>query len=106
MKFSIVVPVYNAEPFLDSCIQSVESQLPSDWELILIDDGSSDKSGKMLDDYAMKDSRIHVIHQENCGQFYARQKGVSLSTGDYIVFLDSDDALEPECLKVIQRAVC
>ena len=60
----------------------------------------------MLDDYAMKDPRIHVIHQENCGQFYARQKGVSLSTGDYIVFLDSDDALEPECLKVIQRAVC
>ena len=58
MKFSIVVPVYNAEPFLDSCIQSVESQLSSDWELILIDDGSSDKSGKMLDDYAMKDSRI------------------------------------------------
>ena len=106
MKFSIVVPVYNAEPFLDSCIQSVESQLSSDWELILIDDGSSDKSGKMLDDYAMKDPRIHVIHQENCGQFYARQKGVSLSTGDYIVFLDSDDALEPECLKVIQRAVC
>ena len=50
MKFSIVVPVYNAEPFLDSCIQSVESQLSSDWELILIDDGSSDKSGKMLDD--------------------------------------------------------
>ena len=106
MKFSIVVPVYNAEPFLDSCIQSVESQLFSDWELILIDDGSSDKSGEMLDDYALKDSRIHVIHQENCGQFYARQRGISLSTGDYIVFLDSDDALEPECLKVIQCAIC
>lgn len=106
MKFSIVVPVYNAEPFLDSCVQSVESQTFSDWELILIDDGSADKSGKMLDDYALKDSRIHVIHQENCGQFYARQRGICLSTGEYIVFLDSDDALESECLKVIQRAIC
>ncbi len=106
MKFSIVVPVYNAEPFLDDCVQSVKSQLFSDWELILVDDGSADKSSKMLDDYALKDSRIHVIHQKNCGQFYARKRGINMATGDYIVFLDSDDALEPECLNVIQRAIC
>ena len=105
MKFSIVVPVYNAEPFLDPCVQSVEAQLYSEWELILVDDGSSDRSGEMLDDYALKDSRMRVVHQENCGQFYARRKGIGLSTGDYIVFLDSDDVLEPECLRVIQRAI-
>lgn len=105
MKFSIVVPVYNAESFLDSCVQSVESQLYSDWELILIDDGSEDGSGEMLDDYALKDSRMRVAHQENRGQFYARRRGIGLSTGDYIVFLDSDDVLEPECLRVIQRAI-
>ena len=106
MKFSIVVPVYNAELFLNFCIHSVEAQCFPDWELLLIDDGSVDQSGMILDDYAQKDARIRVYHQNNSGQFFARKTGISLSTGDYIVFLDSDDALEPDCLKALYRAVC
>lgn len=105
MKFSIIVPVYNAESFLDSCIGSVKAQCFSDWELILVDDGSVDQSGKKLDDYALEDARIQVFHQNNCGQFFARQKGICLATGDYIVFLDSDDVLEPDCLEVLRCAV-
>lgn len=105
MKFSIIVPVYNSEPFLDSCIGSVKAQRFPDWELILVDDGSVDQSGKKLDDYALEDARTQVFHQKNCGQFFARQKGISLATGDYIVFLDSDDVLEPDCLEVLMRAI-
>lgn len=106
MQFSIIVPVYNAAEYLDACIASVKAQSMSDWELILIDDGSIDGSGKILDEYAAEDARIHAFHQNNCGQFYARQKGIESAAGKYILFLDSDDELEPECLSTLDAAIC
>ncbi len=77
MKFSIIVPVYNSANFLSDCLACVKNQSFDDWELIFIDDGSTDGSGTILDGYARSDDRIHVFHQENSGQFFAREKGFS-----------------------------
>lgn len=104
-EFSIIVPVYNTAQFLDDCINSVLKQTFSHWELILVDDGSTDGSSSMLDAYALNDLRIHVIHQENLGQFFARRTGILASRGEYIVFLDSDDALAYNCLEKIHADV-
>ena len=106
MRFSIIVPVYNTESYLQRCVQSVFQQDFSDWELLLIDDGSTDQSGKIADSYAEKDSRVHALHQSNSGQFLARQHGIQQSRGEYLLFLDSDDALEPVCLKTIDQTLC
>ena len=105
MKFSIIVPVYNACLFLHICIASVAAQSVNDWELILIDDGSTDGSAEILDAYAEADSRICVIHQENRGQFFARQSGIYYARGEYLVFLDSDDEITPECLEILQTEI-
>lgn len=91
MLFSIIVPVYNVETYLRECIESVLTQEYSDYELILVDDGSKDNSGCICDEYAQKDERITVIHQENAGQAVARNTGTSVAKGGYIVYLDSDD---------------
>lgn len=101
MKFSIVVPVYNALPFLDSCIASVQKQKITDWELILVDDGSTDGSEAVLESYAKADSRICILRQSNKGQFFARQRGIEAAKGEYILFLDSDDELVENCLSVL-----
>lgn len=105
MKFSIIVPVYNAENYLTACIDSVRAQQFLDWEMILVDDGSVDRSGEMLNSVAEEDSRIHVLHQKNLGQFFARQRGIEAAVGNYILFLDSDDMLEPECLKILDTYI-
>lgn len=105
MKFSIIVPVYNAENYLTACIDSVRAQQFLDWEMILVDDGSVDRSGEMLNYVAEEDSRIHVLHQKNLGQFFARQRGIEAAVGNYILFLDSDDMLEPECLKILDTYI-
>lgn len=89
--FSIIVPVYKVEEYLDQCITSVLDQTYGDFELILVDDGSPDNSGKMCDDYAEKDNRIIVIHQKNGGLSAARNSGIKRTQGEYILFLDSDD---------------
>ncbi|MBE5737091.1 MAG: glycosyltransferase family 2 protein [Clostridiales bacterium] len=89
--FSVVVPVYNVEKYLNECIDSVLSQSFTDFELILVDDGATDTSGAICDEYAKKDSRVLVFHKENGGQSTARNYGVSKASGQYVVFLDSDD---------------
>lgn len=95
---SIIVPIYNAEKYLDSCIQSVLRQTYTNWELILIDDGSTDKSGRIAEEYGFADERITVFHQKNLGVSLARNQGIDEATGNYIVFLDADDELIEDCL--------
>lgn len=96
---SVVVPVYKVKDFLRRCIDSVLNQTFPDFELILVDDGSPDNCGAICDEYAEKDSRIHVIHQENGGLSAARNAGLDVATGKYIYFLDSDDAIKPTLLE-------
>ncbi len=91
MLFSIVVPVYKVEGYIEKCIKSIQVQTFEDYELILIDDGSTDGSGKICDDYASKDGRISVIHKENGGVVSARNAGLSVAKGKYILFVDADD---------------
>lgn len=93
-KISIVVPVYNSEKYLTRCIDSILTQTFSDFELILINDGSKDKSGVICEDYASKDNRIKAIHAENGGVSKARNLGISIAVGDYLMFCDSDDYVE------------
>lgn len=90
---SVVIPVYNVEDYLPQCLDSVISQSYTNLEIILIDDGSRDSSGKICDEYALRDSRIRVIHQQNQGLSAARNAGIEIATGAYILFLDSDDCL-------------
>lgn len=96
---SIIVPVYKVEKYLDRCIQSVIRQTYKQWELILIDDGSPDKSGEICDAWAKKDYRILVYHKENGGVSSARNLGLKQMKGDYLTFLDSDDWLDDTCLQ-------
>lgn len=88
---SIIVPVYNMEDTLDKCVQSIVSQSFEDWEMLLVDDGSTDKSSGMCDDWAQKDTRIKVIHKENGGLSSARNAGIDIAKGEYVTFVDSDD---------------
>lgn len=101
LLFLIVCPVYNANNFLVGAINSVLEQHYSNWELLLIDDGSIDGSGDICDSYSKKDKRIKVIHQSNQGQSIARLKGIEKSDGDYVLFLDSDDYYEPNALEIL-----
>lgn len=96
---SIIIPVYNVEKYLAKCIDSVLSQTFTDWELILIDDGSIDQSGKICDEYACKDNRIRTVHKKNEGVSKARNTGITLAKGKYICFIDSDDWIIPTYLQ-------
>ena len=98
MLFSIVIPVYNVEPYLRACIDSVLSQSFRDFELILVDDGSPDQCPQICDEYAGQDDRVTVIHKENGGLSDARNVGIRAARGRYLIFLDSDDALRQNCL--------
>lgn len=93
-KISVIVPVYNVEQYLPRCIDSILDQTFTDFELLLIDDGSTDKSGKICDKYAEKDSRIRVFHKENGGVSSARNLGIDKARGELISFIDSDDWVE------------
>lgn len=93
-ELSVIVPVYNAQQFLSKCIDSVLCQNEHDFELILVDDGSRDDSGKICDEYAKTDCRVKVIHQENSGVSAARNQGIAAAAGEYIGFVDSDDWIE------------
>ena len=95
---SIIVPVYNVEKYLSQCLESIQKQSFSDWECILIDDGSKDKSGDICDYWANRDSRFKVIHQVNKGVSSARNSGLKLALGDFISFIDSDDWVNPNYL--------
>lgn len=98
---SVVIPVYNVEQFLCECVDSVLKQTYQDYEIILVDDGATDSSGKMCDEYAQKDSRIKVIHRKNGGLSAARNTGLDAASGEYIYFLDSDDWLKKETLQTL-----
>ena len=92
MRYSIVVPVYQVEKYLGKCIESVQNQVYQDWELILVDNGATDRSGEICDIYAEKDERIKVLHlEENVGISNARNLGMERASGEYILFMDSDD---------------
>ena len=97
---SIIVPVYNVESYLDNCVQSILSQTMSDWEMILVDDGSPDRCPAMCDTYAATDNRIRVIHQQNRGLSAARNTGIRAATAKYITFVDSDDDVTPETFEL------
>ena len=93
---SVVIPVYNAEKYLNYCINSILDQSFTDFEVLLVDDGSKDNSGKICDDFAKKDGRIKVIHKENGGQASARNTGLQSATGKYLMFCDNDDYIHRE----------
>lgn len=103
---SVIIPVYQVEAYLERCLQSLLSQTYKNLEIILIDDGSPDHCPTICDDFAKKDSRIQVIHQENQGVSMARNKGLDVASGDYILFVDSDDYLEPTmCETLFSHAI-
>ena len=93
-KVSIIIPVFNNEKFLTRCLDSIIAQSYDDWECILVDDGSSDNSGMICEDYAKKDNRLRVIHQKNAGVSIARNVGLDASYGEWICFVDSDDWID------------
>lgn len=98
-KVSIIVPVYKVEKYLPHCVGSILSQTYIDWELLLIDDGSPDGSGRLCDEYASEDSRIRVFHKENGGVSSARNFGLENATGEWITFVDADDWISPRTLE-------
>ena len=104
-KISVIVPVYNVEKYLLECVDSILAQTFTDFELILINDGSQDNSGAICDEYADKDSRIAVIHQENQGQAAARNNAIVIAKGEWITFVDSDDLIHPQMLEILFNAV-
>lgn len=98
VDISVIVPVYNVEDFLHDCVDSLLAQEPASFEILLIDDGSTDQSGAICDAYARQDRRIRVIHQKNAGLGGARNTGVREAAGAFLLFLDSDDTLDPHSL--------
>lgn len=92
-KFSIIIPVFNAEKYLSDCLESILSQSLSDYEIVLVDDGSTDASGSICDEYAKKYAFINVIHQPNGGLAYARNVGLKNANGEYVFYIDNDDLL-------------
>ena len=102
---SIIVPIYNAETYLPACIESVQAQTVNEWQLLLVDDGSTDGSLRIAKTYAAKDQRITVIAAQHGGQSAARNQGLEQATGEWIAFLDADDALESDwCAKHLEAA--
>ena len=95
-QLSVIIPVYNAEKFINNCVDSILNQTFSDLEVVLVDDGSPDLSGAICDGYAEKDKRVKVIHQKNAGVSAARNAGLDLASGKYVTFVDSDDFVEPQ----------
>ena len=100
-EISIIVPVYNVEKYLENCIESILNQTFKDFELILVDDGSTDNSGKICDIYEKKDSRIKVIHKNNGGLSSARNTGLDIACGKYVGFIDSDDSIHPRMYEML-----
>ena len=103
MRFSIIIPVYNVEPYLKECLDSVHNQTYSDWEAVCVNDGSTDGSLSILENYARHDNRFKVISQPNSGLSAARNTGINATQGDYILFLDSDDWLESNTLEILHN---
>lgn len=102
---SIIVPVYNVEPYLCHCVESILKQTYSGFELILVDDGSPDHCPEICDDYARTDSRVRVIHQDNAGLSVARNVGIDQANGEYLCFIDSDDILSSNYCEILLKAI-
>lgn len=100
---SIIVPVYKVEKYLHRCLDSIENQTFKDWECILVDDGSPDNCPEICDEYAERDSRFKVIHQENAGVSAARNKGLDVAKGEWVGFVDSDDWIEPNMYEFLYK---
>lgn len=98
---SIIVPIYNVEPYLRKCVSSILEQTYQNLEIILVDDGSPDNCSAICDEYSEKDARIRVIHKENGGLSDARNAGIDTATGEYIIFVDSDDWISENCIEVL-----
>ena len=104
MLISVIVPVYKSEKYLDRCVDSILSQTLTDFELILVDDGSPDSSGKLCDECAERDGRIKVLHRKNGGAAAARNDGLDMVSGAWIAFIDSDDWVHPDYLRTLYEA--
>ena len=104
-ELSIIVPVYKVEKYLSRCVDSILNQSFSDFELMLIDDGSPDSSGKICDRYSKTDVRVKVIHQENKGVSSARNAGLDIASGRYIAFIDADDYIEPKMYEIMMSVI-
>lgn len=102
---SVIVPIYNVEEYLSTCIESILNQTYKDLEILLIDDGSTDNSGKICDEYAKQDHRCIVIHQLNKGEAEARNTGLDHATGEYISFIDGDDYIHPQMFEILHEAL-
>lgn len=102
---SIIVPVYNVENYLSQCLDSIIGQTYTDWECILIDDGSKDGSGHICDEYANKDARFRVFHKENGGVSSARNLGIDNMVGEYVIFIDADDILYPYSIQSLKEGI-
>ena len=107
MRFSVVIPVYNVASYLTGCVSSVLNSTETDYEIILVDDGSTDgRSGPLCDTLAARcPNRIRVIHQKNLGLGGARNTGLEAAQGEYLFFLDGDDTISPEALSILSQAV-
>ena len=102
---SIIVPVYKTEDYIEECIRSILQQTYKEFELILVDDGSPDRSGQICDKYAKNDSRIKVIHKENQGVSAARNNGLDLASGEYVCFIDSDDYVDKDYIRILAEGI-
>ena len=102
---SVIVPVYNVEKYIKKTLESLLNQTYENIEIVLVDDGSTDSSSQICDEYAKKDNRIKVIHKENGGLSSARNKGIEIASGDYVFYLDSDDTIDEKCLEILEEAL-
>lgn len=102
---SVIVAVYNVEKYLPTCLESIAAQTFNDIEVILVDDGSTDRSGEICDTFCEKDNRFKVIHQSNLGTPSTRNNGMNVSKGEYIYFMDSDDYIHPKIIEVLYNAI-
>ena len=105
MKISVIVPVYNVENYLTRCVDSILSQTYKNIEILLIDDGSTDASGDICNEYCREDSRVSVVHQRNGGLASARNAGIDISTGEYLTFIDSDDYVSSYYIENLVNAI-
>lgn len=105
MKFSVIIPVYNVEAYLIECLNSVLDQTFEDWEAICVNDGSTDNSAAILEEYSHKDGRFKMVSQPNGGLSAARNTGLKAATGEYVLFLDSDDWLETKALEIVSKSL-
>ena len=102
---SVIVPVYNVAAYLDACVGSLTGQTYKNLEIILIDDGSTDQSGALCDEWEKRDTRIRVVHQKNQGLSAARNRGLEIISGEYVAFLDSDDIIYEDAYRRMVKAL-